>query len=60
MIHDVFCAGIGFYRKLLAAGVPARLLISGGTIHASEILAGVFPDLARENAHQLYYFACSL
>jgi hypothetical protein len=51
--------GILFYRKLVAAGVSARLIVSGGTIHMSEILGGIVPDLAKELSERIASFARS-
>ena len=58
--QDSLVAGVALYRKLLAAGVPARLIISGGTTHGSEILIKVVPEIAEETAKSIAAFAASL
>jgi len=42
--------GVGFYRLLLQAGVPARCREIKGTIHAVEIFAVCCPDISRDTA----------
>jgi acetyl esterase len=48
--------GIGFYRLLLRAGVPARCRQVMGTIHATEIFAICCPDISRDTASDLVNF----
>jgi acetyl esterase len=51
--------GIGFYRLLLASGVPARCRQLMGTIHGIEILPVICPDIARATARDIADFARS-
>jgi acetyl esterase len=51
--------GIGFYRLLLASGVPARCRQLMGTIHGMEILPTICPDIARSTAADIADFARS-
>jgi acetyl esterase len=51
--------GIGFYRLLLASGVPARCRQLMGTIHGMEILPVICPDIARATARDIADFARS-
>ena len=44
----------------MAAGVPTRLTVTGGTTHAADIFAGVVPDIALVNARRIVEFARSL
>jgi len=45
--------GIGFYRLLLRAGVPARCRQVMGTIHGTEIFAICCPDISRDAARDI-------
>jgi acetyl esterase/lipase len=49
--------GIGFYRLLLQAGVPARCRQVMGTIHGTEIFAAACPEISRDTASHLANFA---
>ncbi|HEY3798657.1 MAG TPA: alpha/beta hydrolase [Caulobacteraceae bacterium] len=49
--------GIAFYRRLLAAGVPARGRMMLGTIHATELMAITCPDVSRDTASDIARFA---
>ena len=49
--------GIGFYRKLLAAGVPATCRQVMGTIHGTEIFPMTCPEISRETARSIADFA---
>lgn len=49
--------GIGFYRLLLRAGVPARCRQVMGTVHGTEIFAICCPDISRDTAGGLASFA---
>lgn len=49
--------GINFYRLLLQAGVDARCRQIMGTIHATEILPMLCPDISRDTAASLALFA---
>src|SRR4051795_11118761 len=49
--------GIEFYRRLLRAGVPARCRQVTGTIHGTEILPFMAPDVSRETAASIAEFA---
>jgi acetyl esterase/lipase len=49
--------GIAFYRKLLAAGVPARCRQVMGTIHATEIFPASAPDISANTANDIAYLA---
>ena len=49
--------GINFYRRLLAAGVPARARQVMGTIHATEIFPMLAPEISRESAASIAMFA---
>ena len=51
--------GVNFYRLLLRAGVPARCRQVMGTIHGTEILPMVCPDISRETAVSIAAFARS-
>jgi acetyl esterase/lipase len=48
--------GIAFYRLLLAAGVPARCRQVMGTIHGTEIIPVVCPEISRDTANDLAAF----
>ncbi len=48
--------GIDFYRRLLAAGVPARCRQVMGTVHATEIFPLCAPDISRDTAMALASF----
>lgn len=53
--------GLGYYRRLLAAGVPALSRTVNGTIHAAENnWFGAIPDIARSTLRDLAGFAGSL
>lgn len=49
--------GIGFYRLLLRAGVPARCRQVMGTIHGTEVFSISCPDISRDTAADLARFA---
>ena len=49
--------GIVFYRRLLAAGSPARCRQVMGTVHGTEIFAVACPDVSRSTAVDLADFA---
>jgi acetyl esterase/lipase len=49
--------GINFYRLLLRAGVDARCRQVMGTIHATEILPILCPDISRDTAASIAGFA---
>jgi acetyl esterase len=49
--------GIGFYRLLLASGVAARGRQVMGTVHATEILPVICPDISRTTAADIADFA---
>ncbi|MEM7337121.1 MAG: alpha/beta hydrolase [Actinomycetota bacterium] len=49
--------GIGMYRKLMAAGVPARCRTVMGTMHAVEVIPNVCPEISRDAARDLAAFA---
>ncbi|HTX49942.1 MAG TPA: alpha/beta hydrolase fold domain-containing protein, partial [Caulobacteraceae bacterium] len=49
--------GVVFYRRLLAAGVPARCRQVMGTVHGTEIFAVACPDISRDTASDLANFA---
>jgi acetyl esterase/lipase len=49
--------GIGFYRLLLANGVPARCRQVMGTIHGTEIFPVACPEISRDTARDLAGFA---
>ena len=49
--------GIGFYRLLLKAGVPARARQVMGTIHGTEIFPICCPDISRDTASDIANFA---
>ncbi|GAY24102.1 hypothetical protein SFOMI_4680 [Sphingobium fuliginis] len=53
-LHD---EGVVFYRKLLAAGVPARCRSLIGTVHAVEILPRCAPDISANTANDIAYLA---
>jgi len=48
--------GVNFYRLLLRAGVPARCRQMMGTVHATEVLAAVCPDISRDTARDMAAF----
>jgi len=48
--------GIAMYRKLLAAGVDARGRVILGTMHATEVIPNIHPDLSRDAALHLASF----
>lgn len=53
--------GLAYYRRLLAAGVPARCRTVNGTLHAAENnYFGPIPDIARATLHDIVGFANSL
>ena len=52
--------GVAFYRRCLAAGVAARLAITGGTTHCAEIFGAIVPDIAKAAAQTTADFARSL
>lgn len=49
--------GVDFYRRLLAAGSPARCRTLHGTLHATEIYALACPEISRDTAAHLADFA---
>ena len=49
--------GIGFYRLLLRAGVPARCRQVMGTVHGTEVFPFFAPDISRETAASIAEFA---
>jgi len=49
--------GVAFYRKLLAAGVPARCRQVMGTIHATEMFPACAPDISANTANDIAYLA---
>ena len=49
--------GINFYRLLLRAGVSARCRQVMGTIHGTEVIAPVCPDISRDTAADIAHFA---
>jgi acetyl esterase/lipase len=49
--------GIAMYRRLLAAGVDARGRVILGTMHATELIPNIHPDLSRDAAQHLSAFA---
>jgi acetyl esterase len=49
--------GINFYRRLLAAGVPARGRQVMGTMHGTEIFTIACPDISRDTARDIAGFA---
>jgi acetyl esterase len=49
--------GIGFYRLLLEAGVPARCRQMMGTMHGTEIFIIACPDISRDTARDIAAFA---
>lgn len=51
--------GIAFYRLLLRAGVPAQCRQVMGTIHGTEILPFMAPDVSRQTAASIAEFARS-
>ncbi|HSG90200.1 MAG TPA: alpha/beta hydrolase fold domain-containing protein [Pseudomonadales bacterium] len=48
--------GIGFYRLLLQAGVPAQCRQVMGTIHGTEIFPATCPEISRETARSIADF----
>jgi acetyl esterase/lipase len=48
--------GLGFYRLLLKAGVPARGRQVMGTIHGTEIFAICCPEISRDTARDMAAF----
>jgi acetyl esterase len=49
--------GIGFYRLLLRAGVPARCRQMMGTMHGTEVFVIACPDVSRDTARDIAAFA---
>ena len=49
--------GINFYRLLLSAGVPARCRQVMGTMHGTEIVSILCPEISRDTARDLAAFA---
>jgi acetyl esterase/lipase len=49
--------GLEFYRLLLRAGVPARARQVMGTVHGTEILPFMCPDISRDTAASIADFA---
>ena len=52
--------GIEFYRLLLRAGVPARCRQVMGTIHGTEVLPFMCPEISRDTAASIATFVSSL
>ena len=52
--------GIAFYRLLLRAGVPARCREVIGTIHGTEVLPFMCPEISRDTAASIADFARGL
>ena len=53
--------GLAFYRKLLAAGVPAVARTAHGTTHGADLaMADVIPEVHRETVRSVVGFAKSL
>lgn len=53
--------GVAYYRKLLAAGVPAQCRTLNGIFHAAENnYFGAIPDVARSTLRDIVGFAASL
>ena len=48
--------GIGFYRLLLEAGVPAQCRQLMGTAHGSDTLPVLCPEISRETARSIAHF----
>ncbi|MFT3727714.1 MAG: alpha/beta hydrolase [Terricaulis sp.] len=48
--------GIGFYRLLMSAGVPAKCRQVMGTIHGTEVFSITCPDISRDTANDLAHF----
>ena len=48
--------GIGFYRLLLRAGVPARCRQVMGTAHASDTMPILCPDICGDTARSIADF----
>jgi acetyl esterase len=49
--------GVEFYRRLLRAGVPARCRQVMGTVHGTEILPFMCPEISRDTAASIADFA---
>jgi acetyl esterase/lipase len=49
--------GVGFYRLLIRAGVPARCRQVMGTLHGTEIFSIACPEISRDTAADLARFA---
>jgi acetyl esterase len=49
--------GINFYRLLIRAGVPARCRQIMGTVHGSDVMTAVCPDISRDTARDIAAFA---
>jgi acetyl esterase/lipase len=52
--------GVNFYRLLLDSGVPARCRESLGTVHGTEIMPVVCPDISRATAADIATFIALL
>jgi acetyl esterase len=52
--------GIGFYRLLLDSGVSARCRQVMGTVHGTEIMPVLCPDISRDTAGSIAEFARSV
>jgi acetyl esterase/lipase len=52
--------GVEFYRLLLRAGVPARCRQVMGTIHGTEVLPFMCPEISRDTAASIAAFVTSL
>lgn len=49
--------GVAFYRTLLASGVPARCRQQMGTMHATEVIPMLCPDISYDTARDVAAFA---
>jgi acetyl esterase len=53
--------GLAYFRKLLAAGVPAASRTVNGTVHSADcIQRDALPDVYLATVHDIHSFACSL
>lgn len=53
--------GLAYFRKLLAAGVPATSRTINGTVHANDcMLRDALPDVYMATVRDIHAFACSL
>ncbi|HXD89913.1 MAG TPA: alpha/beta hydrolase, partial [Candidatus Binataceae bacterium] len=49
--------GINFYRLVIQSGGAARCRQVMGTVHGTEIFPSVCPDISRDSARDIAYFA---